>query len=206
MPTRQNILVTAGHTYSFDLRWETEPIVRVPIKGITCPNGSARIETTVAHGVLDGWRCAIVNVQQPRQINAADPNKIKDEEYYPATVVSPTVVELNKLNIGDMKPYTSDGFLQFNTPVSLSGMTVRARLYARKGGPLLASSVTADAAANALTATVDTAKSVIKITFPSTTTKSLAGRTGWFCIEAVSSDLPPVVTQLGEGEVTVEKE
>lgn len=206
MPAIQNITVSAGHTYSFELRWETEPIVRIPIKGITCPSGSARIETMAAHGVLDGWRCAIVNVQQPKQINAADPNNIDDDEYYPATVVSSTIVELNKLNIGDMKPYTSDGFLQFNTPVSLSGITVRARMYSRKGGSLRASSVAEDAPLNTLVTAIDTVKNVIKVTFTSSATKQLAGKTGWYCVEAVSADSTPVVTPLGQGVITVEKE
>lgn len=204
--TPRKITVAAGHTFSFDLRWETAPIVRVPIKGITCPNGSALIETTVAHGVLDGWRCAIVNVQHPKQINASDPNKIKDEEYYPAAVVSPTVVELNKLNIADLKPYTSGGFLQFNTPVDLTGIALRFRMYDRKGGKLLASNLIADAPLNILVATTDVAARKSTMTFPSTATELLSGKAGWYDVEAASADATPVVTPLVYGEVVVEKE
>lgn len=206
MAANKPIEVSSGHTYSFELRWETTPIVRAPISGITCPAGSAVIETSTAHGLLTGWRTAIVNVQQPKQINAVDPNKIKDAEYYPVTVTSPTTLELNTLNIGDLKPYTSDGFLQYNTPVDLTGISLRFRFRTRKGGALLASNLAADAPLDLLSATVDPVTRKMTITVPSTATTALSGKSGWYDVEAVSSDTPPVVTPLVSGTFSVEKE
>ena len=206
MAVCRNITISKGHTYSSEIRWETTPIVRVAISAITRPLGSAVIATTTPHGLTDGWRVAIVNVAQPREINADDPNNIKAGEYYPATVTGQKTVELNTLNIGDLRAYTTDGFIQYNTPVDLSGITLRFRLRYKKGGKILASNLVADAPLNILVASTDVAANKITIAFPSTATELLAGKTGWYDVEAVSADATPVVTQLVYGKVTVEKE
>ena len=195
-----------GHTYTTALRWETQPIVRVPISSITCPLGAARIGTSTPHGLLDGWRAAIVNVQQPKEINAENPNDIRDSEYYAATVIDTSTVEFNELNIADLKPYTTDGFLQYNTPVDLTGISIRVRLYTKKGGTLLASNLEADGELNVIDTVIDLTKKTIKITFPVEATNLLSGKSGWYDIEAVSADAAPVVTQLAFGKFTVEKE
>ena len=195
-----------GHTYTTVLRWETQPIVRVPISSITCPLGAARIATTTPHGMLDGWRGTVVNVQQPKEINAEDPNNIRPSEYHNATVIDTTTVEFNELNIADLKPYTTDGFLQYNTPVDLTGVSIRVRLYTKKGGALLASNLVADGELNVIDVAIDPAKNTIKITFPVEATNLLSGKSGWYDVEAVSSDATPVVTQLACGKFTVEKE
>lgn len=207
MSSSEDIKIGQGNTYTTVLRWETEPIVRVPITAITCPLGAARISTApTPHGILDGWRCAITSVQQPREINAADPNDIRDNEYHPATVIDTTTVELNGLNIADFKPYTTDGFIQYNTPASLTGIEIRVRLKTKKGGTLLASNQVADAPLNVIVTSIDTAKRAITLTFPVAATELLAGKTGWYEVDAVSSDSTPVVTQLVSGRFTVEKE
>ena len=195
-----------GHTYTTVLRWETQPIVRVPISAITCPLGAARIATTTPHGMLDGWRGAIVNVQQPKEINAADPNNIRDSEYYAATVIDASTVEFNELNIADLKAYTADGFLQYNTPADLAGIAIRVRLYTKRGGTLLASNQDADGALNVINVAIDTAKKTITVTLPVEATDLLSGKSGWYDIEAISSDATPIITQLAAGSFTVAKE
>lgn len=206
MAVSNDITVEQGSTFSTVLRWETQPIVRVPISAITCPLGAARIATTTPHGMLDGWRCAIVNVQVPKEINAVDPNRIRDDEYHAATVIDGSTVELNDLNIADLKAYTTDGFLQYNTPVSLTGIAVRVRLKTKKGGELLASNLVADGALNLIVTVIDTVAHTITITIPAEVTELLAGKTGWLDVEAVSSDPIPVVTQLVNGKFTVKKD
>ena len=117
--------LSQGHSYTTVLRYESEPIVRIPISAITCPIGAARIATTTPHGMLDGWRGTVVNVQQPKEINAEDPNNIRPSEYHNATVIDTSTVEFNDFNIADLKPYTTDGFLQYNTPADLTGVEIR---------------------------------------------------------------------------------
>lgn len=206
MAACNDISLSQGHTYTTVIRWEVPPIVRKPILAITCPYGAAVIQTMEPHGLLDGWRVAVTNVQAPKEINAEDPNNVRDREYYAATVISADTVELNDLNIADLKPYTADGFLHYNTPANLTGHSARIRLKTRKGGTLLASSVLADAPLNTLGLVIDTVKHTITLTFPATATELLAGKTGWYDVEVVSSDTVPVVTALVSGTVKVEKE
>ena len=197
--------LSQGHSYTTVLRYESEPIVRIPISAITCPVGAARIATTTPHGMLDGWRGTVVNVQQPKEINAEDPNNIRSSEYHSATVIDTSTVEFNDFNIADLKPYTTDGFLQYNTPADLTGVEIRVRLKTKKGGTLLASNLSADAPLNVLVTAIDLVKKTITLTFPVAATQLLAGRTGWYDIEAASSD-GLTVTPLVSGKFTVEKE
>lgn len=197
--------LSQGHSYTTVLRYESGPIVRVPISAITCPIGAARIATTTPHGMLDGWRGTVVNVQQPKEINAEDPNNIRSSEYHNATVIDASTVEFNDFNIADLKPYTTDGFLQYNTPADLTGIEIRVRLKTKKGGTLLASNLVADAELNVLVTAIDLVKKTITLTFPVAATQLLAGKTGWYDIEAASAD-GLTVTPLVSGKFTVEKE
>jgi len=201
-----NVTIRQGHSYTNVLRCEVPPIVRKPILAISCPYASAVIQTTEPHGLLDGWRTAIVNVDVPKEINALNADDIQDEEYYAATVVSPDVIELNEKNIADLKAYTQGGFIHYNTPMSLTGMTFRIRLKTRKGGTLLASNLVADGALNVLKLTVNTSLSTITLEIPAAASELLAGKTGWYDIEAVTSDSPAKVIPLVSGYVKVEKE
>ena len=197
--------LSQGHSYTTVLRYESEPIVRIPISAITCPIGAARIATITPHGMLDGWRGAVVNVQQPKEVNAEDPNNIRPGEYHNATVIDPSTVEFNDFNIADLKPYTTDGFLQYNTPADLTGIEIRVRLKTKKGGTLLASNLAADAPLNVLLTAIDLTKKTITLTFPVASTQLLAGKTGWYDIEVASVD-GLMVTPLVSGKFTVEKE
>lgn len=201
----KNINTAQGHTHTETIRWETTPVVRKPISAITCPLGAARI-TCPAHGIQNGWRVAISAVQGMKQINAANPNAIKDSEYYPATVIDADTIELNSLDISDYKPYTADGFVVFNTPVDLTGMTYRFKFFTKEGGALIASNLVTDAPNNILLITDDKALKTITATVTSTATTALAGKSGWHCIEAESADTPPVVTRLAFGSLKVSKE
>ena len=62
--------LSQGHSYTTVLRYESEPIVRIPISAITCPIGAARIATTTPQGMIDRWRGTVANVAQPKEINA----------------------------------------------------------------------------------------------------------------------------------------
>lgn len=202
----KNIFVAQGHTYSTVLRWETPPIVRKPITAITALTGSARINVP-GHGVPDGWRVAVTNAKGMTEINAVNPNSVRDSEYYSATVLDQDNIELNNVNAAGFKPHTlNTGFIQYNTPASLTGLTGRIRLKTRKGGTVIASNLVTDAPLNILGLVIDTTAHTITITFPSTATTALAGKDGWYDVEMVSSDTPPVVTPLVSGKFSVERE
>ena len=202
----QDISVSQGHTYTTVLRWGSDPKVRKAITSITSLTGSARLEVPT-HDLLDGWSCAVTGARGMTEMNAANPNSIRDSEYYTATVIDPSTIELNDVNAAEFKAHTPNtGFIQYNTPVSLAGITGRIRLKTKKGGTVVASNLVADAPNNILDLVIDATAHTVKVTFPSTATTTLAGKTGWYDVEMVSSDVPPVVTPLVSGNFKVEKE
>ena len=206
MAVIKDISVAQGHTYSTVLRWETQPVVRKAITSITALTGSAKIEVP-GHGLLDGWRCAVTNARGMTEINAVNPNGIRDSEYSAVTKLDADNIELNDVNASGFRPHTlNTGFIQYNTPASLAGFTGRMRLKTKKGGTVVASNLSEDAPLNILSLVIDATAHTITITFPSTATTELAGKDGWYDVEMASSDTPPVVTPLVSGKFSVEKE
>lgn len=133
MAVKDDIALIQGKTFTDLLRWETTPIVRIPIAGITTPNGAPRIATLSAHGLVDGWRAAVTGVKGMSELNAADPNKIKDAEYHQATVIDATTIEFNDINASQFKAWVSGGFIQYNTPAPLTGIGARMAIKAVSG-------------------------------------------------------------------------
>lgn len=185
MAATKDIVIRQGHTYKTVLRWEAPPIVRVPIVAITCPTGAARLNAP-AHGILNGWRCAVTNVKGMTEINVSDPNKIRDAEYRQATVIDADTIELNEVNAAGFRPYVSGGFLQYNTPVVLAGVAARVRLWTKQGGVLLASSEASDDPLDVLTLTIDAINRTLTIFFSVEATELLGGKAGWYDVEAVT--------------------
>lgn len=206
MATTNDITISKGHTYSTVLRWGSNPIVRKSITNFTDLNGTAHLEIP-GHGLLDGWPCAVTDCKGRIEINAADPNKVRESEYYAATVVDADTIELNEVNAAGFKPHVANtGVIQYNTPVDLTGITIKVRLWTKQGGTLLASNQVADTPLDVVDTTIDLAKRTITIKFPVEATELLSGKTGWYDIEAHSAGVSPTVTQLAEGAFSVKKE
>jgi hypothetical protein len=75
------------------------------------------------------------------QINAlGDPPKASD--YHKASVISSSIIQLDSVNAAEYKAYTSGGYLQFNTPVNLTGFTARMTIRDKVGGTQLMSLTT----------------------------------------------------------------
>lgn len=254
MAVAHDIELIAGKTFTDILRWETAPIVRIPIVGITCPNGAALINAS-GHGLPNGWRVAVTNVKGMTEINAEDPQRIRDSEYHQATVVSADLIELNEVNAAGFKPWTSGGFVQYNTPVSLTGISARMAIKAVAGEYLLLRCSVAGTSgttkptgagkdgatltwvATTLPATkewlpgtayavddvidakallfltvgngrivIDTVAKTIKRTIAAADVAAATWKTGYYDLEAFSSDTVSVVTLLDFGKVTIGKE
>jgi hypothetical protein len=201
----KNLSIIAGHTYREVIRWETEPIVRKPISGISTTTGAPRI-TLIGHGILDEWRVAITGCKGMTEINADDQERPGNADYHKATVIDNDTIELNDLSAGGYRPWTSGGFVQWNSPATLSGFSARLRVKDRPDGALLASNLVADSPLNTLSVDIDTTRHTITITFSSMATASLAGKYGVYDLELVSGDETPVVTQLVSGRIRIERE
>lgn len=201
----KDLTLVAGTSFSLVLRWESAPILRKAITGISVATGAPRI-TIAGHGIPDGWRVAITGVKGMTDLNAEDSTRLRDSDYHQATVLDANTIELNDVNGADFKLWTSGGIVQWNTPVSLAGFTGRLRVEDRHGGTVLASNLVADAPLNTLSLLIDTSLYTVTLVFPSNATTALAGKNGEWEAEMASGDATPVVTQLLRGIISVGKE
>ena len=207
MATNKDLEIKQGKTFSLVVRWESEPIIRKPITGISLASGAPRLEVT-AHGCPNGWRTAVTMVKGMTQLNARN-SPPRTNDYYTATVIDANRVEFNDVTPVDdsgreWPAWTQGGFLQWNTPVDLSGVTVRMKIKDKAGGTVLASTELADAPLNILSFAIDNSSKTIILTISAANTAALTWKKGVFDIEAV--DGSGKVTLLVSGNVTVDKE
>lgn len=134
----KNLSITQGSTFQHVVRWGAAPYVYAPITGIT--QAAPAVVTATGHGVLDGWQVAIVSVKGMGAINAQN-TPPKDSDYVRATVVDANTLSLNDVNSALFKAYTSGGYVQYFTPVDLTGFTARMEVKDKVGGNVLVSSV-----------------------------------------------------------------
>lgn len=207
MADTKDIQIQQGKTFSLVVRWETEPIVFKPISAISLAFGAPRL-TVAGHGCPAGWRAAVTRVKGMKQINAAD-NPPKSGDYHPVTVIDSNTVEFNSLapfddNGNEWPAYTEGGFLQFNTPVDITGYSARMKIKDKVGGTVLASTEAGDSPLNVLAIALDTANKTITLSIPATATDDFAWTKGVYDLEMISPS--GVVTAILSGKVSVTKE
>ena len=202
MAATKDLTIQQGKTFTLALRWETDPIVRKAITVVSFAGGSPRI-TAVGHGAPDGWRCTLYGIKGPKQLNAAN-NPPRNDDYHAATVLDADTVELNDINPYDTQgnewpAYVSGGFLQYNTPMDLTGYTARLAVKDKIGGTVLLSLTTEN---NGIV--IDNAKKTITLTVEATATDDFTWTRGVYDLELISP--AGVVTALITGRVSVTKE
>ena len=198
MAATEDLTIQQGRTFSLAIRWESPPIVYRPITAIahTAP---ARL-TVPTHGVPDGWRVAITNVKGMTEINA-EANKLTSRDYHQATVVDANTLDINDINAAGYKAYTSGGYIQYGTPVDLTGFEARMAIKNRVGGTTLCMLTTEFGGI-----TIDAAARIITLNISAVDTAAMTFTTGVYDLEMVSGATPAVVTALLSGRVTVTKE
>lgn len=197
MATELELNVLKGKTYTQVVRWESPPIVYKPITAIT--QAAPVSITSAGHGVPNGWRVAIVSVKGMTQINAGS-SPPKSSEYEQATVISANIIELNEVNASDYKAYTSGGYIQYNTPVDLTGYTARMALKDKVGGTELLLLSTSPGSG----ITIDNVNKTIELSMTATVTAGLPFSKAVYDLELVSST--GVVSLLLYGTVVVTSE
>lgn len=189
----QDLEIFQGKTFSRVIRWEAHPYVYKAISAIT-KTAPVNI-TATAHGVPDGWRVAIVSVRGMTEINAQNsPPRLTD--YFRATYVDANTIQLNDVNAADYSTYTSGGYVQYLTPVSITGYTARMKIKNRVGGTVL-ETLTTENGKIALDATNKT----ITLTLSATDTAAYTFKKGVYDLEMVSGG--GVVTAILSGNITV---
>ena len=119
----QNYTIKQGETWRRVLRWEQGIFV---YKTITAITKAAPVRLTAAtHGLIDGWRFAVSNVEGMTEINAANEPPDEHTEYHVAAYIDANTVEINKINSLGFTAYKSGGVLRYHPPVVLTGYTAR---------------------------------------------------------------------------------
>ena len=190
MAESNDLTILKGRTFTLVLRWETAPIV---YKAITAIEQSAPARLTVpGHGCVDGWRAAVTGVKE-----------VRSADYQTVTIVDANTIEFNELDASGFKAYVSGGFLQYLTPVDLTGYTGRMKIKDKVGGTVLLSSSAPDAPLNVIDIAVNNTAKTITLTVHASATTDISWSRGVYDLEMVSSDLEPVVTRLISGKVSV---
>lgn len=196
-----DITLVKGKTFSRVLRWETHPIVYKAITGVA---NSAPVEiTAVGHGLVDGWRAAVVSVQGMREINAKVSEKGRPPsagEFHKATVVDVDTITFNDINSLDFAAYQSGGALLYYTPVDLTGFVARFQVRTSledTGTPLISLTSPTDIV-------IDNTAKTITFTISATITEAIDWTDAVYELEMESSG--GVVTQLLKGSVLVQGE
>jgi hypothetical protein len=193
-----DFVILQGDTFTRVIRWEALPYVYKAITAIT--KAAPASITAATHGLATGWRVAVVSVLGMTEINAAsDPPKSVD--FHQCTVVDPNTITLNDVNSSEFSAYVSGGYLQYYTPVNLSGFTARMTIKNKIGGTSLLT-LTSGAPDNRIA--IDNAAHTITLTISATDTASMTFTQGVYDLELVSP--VGVVTKLYRGGVTVLKE
>lgn len=188
MSAIRDFSIQQGKTFSQTLRWESSPIVWKQITGIS--QSAPAIINVPAHGVPDGWRVEISSVKGMREINGVKTT---------ATIVDPDTIELNSVNAADFKAYAGGGYLHYQTPVDLTGMTARMSIKNKIGGTELLRLDTTNGRI-----TIDPVRFAITLSISATDTEAIDWKKGVYDLEIVGAD--GSVSTLLSGKVVVVKE
>lgn len=193
MATAYNFDIVKGATFEHVLRWESAPYIYKAISGIT--KAAPAVVSSTSHGVPNGWRVAVVSVKGMTEINAKN-DPPRTSEYKKATVLTAGTIELNDVNSSEYTTYTSGGYVQFLTPVSLTAYTARMSVKDKVGGTELFRLDTTNARI-----VISTANYTITLVVSATDTAALTFKKGVYDLEMVSGS--GIVTPLLSGVVNV---
>lgn len=199
---KKDFEILIGSTWGYVIRWGTTPIVRKPITNIDLSLGAPRLSVS-SHGLFEGWGVAVYGVKSPRQINAVN-NPPEGSDYHSATVIDTGTIELNDVtpvdeNGQEWPAYTSGGFIQYDTPVDLTGYTARMSIKDKIGGAVLHSLTTENSGI-----VIDPAAKTILLSIPAATTEDFTWSRGVYDLEMVSS--AGKVTRIISGRIALSRE
>jgi hypothetical protein len=134
MTKKLNLQIRQGETFQRIIRWETPPFVYKSISAIT--RAAPASLTVPSHGLTTGWRAVVVSSNGMEEINAVNVPP-RDNEYRQVTVVDPNTLTFNTVNSADYTAYVDGGYLQYYTPVDLTGYTAEMDIKDKVGGTVL---------------------------------------------------------------------
>lgn len=191
-----NLTIREGETFQRIIRWETPPFVYKSISAIT-KAAPARV-TAALHGLTNGWRAVVVSADGMEEINCVNnPPRVKD--YHQVTIVDTNTLEFNDVNSADYSTYTGGGYLQFMTPVDLTGYTAGMKIKDKLDGTVL---LTLNSTNGRIV--IDQTNKMITITISAATTAAITWIKGVYDLEMYSPSGD--VTTIFSGNITIVQE
>lgn len=189
---RKDFCLSTGETFRPVFRWALETLDSKAVTGIT--KAAPAVVTAVAHGLPEGWPCAVVGAQGMNQINAERyPPQAND--WQRGTPLTADTVQLNTVSSADYSAYTSGGFLVYRRPADLANITATFKVWgnpAHTGTPEVSLTEIAGI----------TLDNTLKTIIPMFQTEGETWTTGYY--ELAVTDANGVVTTLAEGVITLE--
>jgi hypothetical protein len=171
MPSKLNIKIYQGSTFSQVLRWESNTKVYVPITNIT--KAAPMVVTAPGHNLPVGWRTKITNVGGMKEVNL---------DYTPVSSVTTDTVTFNKINSLTYSAYTSGGILEYNKPTDLANITGRMQIREKTNSPTFLLELTS---ANGLIQ-IDNTLKTITFSIPASVTQNLTFNQAVYSLELVN--------------------
>lgn len=190
LPTKMNLKVIQGSTFTETFRWESATKVYKPITAVT--NAAPMVVTAVGHGMPIGWRAKITNVGGMKEINSTS-------TYHIATGITNDTCTFNSINAVGYSTYTTGGILEYNAPTSLTGVTARMQIRDK---------ITSTTTLDELTTengkiVIDDVLKTITILLSATVTQAYTFKSAVYSMELVSG---AVVTPFINGTITLDTE
>lgn len=171
-----------GASADIQIRVETDALSFAVISGMA-QTAPMRV-TSTSHGILDGWRAAVVDAKGMTEMNAADSASVRDGDLHNITVVDANTIEFDGISAAGFRAYTSGGYLAFYAPKDLSGYTAaRMDLKTRAGGDVILALSTIDD-----TLEIDAASSSVWVHLPDDALDTVPARDYLFDIELIRED------------------
>ncbi|MDN7541948.1 hypothetical protein [Burkholderia cenocepacia] len=190
---QQDFCVSAGATFHPTVRWATDVLTSVPITGIT--QAAPPVITAAAHGVPNGWPVAVAAAGGMIQINATR-YPPQGPDWQKSTVLSSNTLALSNVSAANYSAYTSGGFLVYNTPAVLTGVTATMTIWDNPdhtGTPLATLTSTGGQIA------IDTTAMTLT---PKLQTAGLTWTQGYYTFDV--TDASGTVTELMRGTITIQ--
>ena len=188
-PVKLNFKIYQGSTFSEVLRWESSTKIYKPIT--TVAKSAPLVITCPAHGIPVGWRVKAVGVGGMKELNT--------DEYMIVSETTTDSVTINAINSLGYSTYTSGGVLEYNQPMSLSGITARMQIREKLSSTTIIDSLTTE---NGGIVINDTNKT-ITINISATTTEAYTFKSGVYSLELISG---ATVIPFVHGSLTLDKE
>lgn len=185
--------VPVGETFHPVLRWGSGVYTSKAITGIS--KAAPASITATGHGLPNGWPCAVSGAQGMTQINSTRFPPGGDDWRY-GTVVDANTVEFNEVDSSNYSAWTSGGFLVYDTPAPLAGITFTLVIYSDADHDNVL--VTLSSATPAQIAVDDTLKTIT----PLLQTAALTWDTGYYLLKATDSG--GIVTELLRGIISIQ--